>query len=94
MKCWEFKLHECVDQKPAFVCASEGHQPITEADLHLDHVLEHVFFSHVYMQLKLRVLVLADAAVRARVQPAEAGADQETHDQLQVGLQHSGAPRR
>ena len=25
--------------------AFQGHEPITEVDLHLDHVLEHVFFS-------------------------------------------------
>ncbi len=29
------------------------HQPITEAHLHLDHVLEHVFFSR--LQLKLPI---------------------------------------
>ena len=29
----------------SLVRAFQGHQPITELDLHLDHVLEHVFFS-------------------------------------------------
>ena len=29
-----------------YIRAFLGHWPITEVDLHLDHVLEHVLFSH------------------------------------------------
>ncbi len=39
-------------KKRTLLCAFQGHQPITEADLHLDHVPEYVF-SHIYVQLKL-----------------------------------------
>ncbi len=38
-------LYVNVEQKRILVRAFQGHQPITEVDLHLDHVLEHAFFS-------------------------------------------------
>ncbi len=35
-----------VEQKRTLVRVFLGHWPITEVDLHFDHVLEHVLFSH------------------------------------------------
>ncbi len=33
-----------MEQKRTLMCAFQSHQPITEVDLHLDHVPEHAFF--------------------------------------------------
>ncbi len=47
-------------KKCTLLCGFQGHQPITEPGLHLDHALEHVF-SHVCVQLKLPVVVFSQA---------------------------------
>ncbi len=39
----EFQLHVYVEQKHALLRAFLGHWPITEVDLHRDHVLKYVF---------------------------------------------------
>ncbi len=41
-----------VEQKRTLVRAFLEHWPITEVDLHSDHVLEHVL-EHVYVKIKL-----------------------------------------
>ena len=39
-------------------------------------------------------LLYADAALRPRLQPAEAASRQEADDKLQMGVEYGGAPRR
>ncbi len=56
-----------VEQKRRLIGAFQGHQPITELDLHSDHVKEHVF-SHVYVKLKLPIHLTSENASLAFLQ--------------------------